>query len=108
MSYWTLKKEPSRAVAALTHDTLQRNDIRGCIQKFPEGADNEINNNNNNHSSRSNRKGYGGKTRWTDSQNSDTAAPKVENCTICSSRSRWSVMKLFDTPPYSYNCALRS
>jgi len=74
MSYWTLKKEPSRAVAALTHDTLQRNDIRGCIQKFPEGADNEINNNNNNHSSRSNRKGYGGKTRWTDSQNSDTAA----------------------------------
>jgi hypothetical protein len=39
-------------------------DIRGCIQKFPNRVDNEINSNNNNnkHSLRSNTKGYGGKT----------------------------------------------
>jgi hypothetical protein len=34
---------------------------------------NEINNNNK-HSLRSNTKGYGGKTHYTDSQNSDTTA----------------------------------
>jgi hypothetical protein len=50
--------------------------MRGCIQKFPDWVDNEINNNNNNkHSLRSNTKGYGGETHWTDSQNSDTTAP---------------------------------
>jgi hypothetical protein len=52
--------------------------IPGCNQKFPDWVDNEINNNNNNnnkHSLRSNIKGYGNKTRWTDSQNSDTTAP---------------------------------
>jgi hypothetical protein len=48
--------------------------LRGCIQKFPDWVDNEINNNNKN-SLRSNTKGYGGKTHWTDSQNSDTTAP---------------------------------
>jgi hypothetical protein len=37
--------------------------LRGCIQKFPDWVDNEINNNNNNkHSSRGNKKGYGSKT----------------------------------------------
>jgi hypothetical protein len=36
--------------------------IGGCIQKFPDWDDNEINNNNNKHSLRSNTKGYGGKT----------------------------------------------
>jgi hypothetical protein len=35
--------------------------IRGCIQKFPDWVDEEINNNNNKHSLRSNTKGYGGK-----------------------------------------------
>jgi hypothetical protein len=48
--------------------------VRGCIQKFPDWVDNEINNNNK-HSLRSSTKGYGGKTQWTDSQNSDTIAP---------------------------------
>jgi hypothetical protein len=52
--------------------------LRGCIQKFPDWVDNEINNNNNNnnnkHSLRSNTKGYGGKTHYTDSQNSDKTA----------------------------------
>jgi hypothetical protein len=47
---------------------------RWCIQKFPDWAGNEINNNNK-HSLRSNTKGYGGKTHYTDSQNSDTTAP---------------------------------
>jgi hypothetical protein len=46
--------------------------VRGCIQKFPDWVDNEINNNK--HSLRSNMKGYGGKTHYTDSQNNDTTA----------------------------------
>jgi hypothetical protein len=49
-------------------------DIRGCSQKSPDGVDNEIYTYNNKHSLRSNTKGYGGKTHWTDSQNSDTTA----------------------------------
>jgi hypothetical protein len=50
--------------------------IRECIQKFPDWVDNEINNKNNNKLSlRSNTKGYGGKTHYTDSQNGDTTAP---------------------------------
>jgi hypothetical protein len=54
--------------------------IRWCIQVSGLSRK-EINNNNNNnnnkdkHSLRSNIKGYGGKTRLTDSQNSDTTAP---------------------------------
>jgi hypothetical protein len=39
--------------------------IWACIQKFPDWVDNEINNNK--HSLRSDTKGYGGKTHWTDS-----------------------------------------
>jgi hypothetical protein len=42
------------------------------MQKFLDWVDNEINNK---HSFRSNTKGYGGNTRYTDSQNSDTTAP---------------------------------
>jgi hypothetical protein len=51
--------------------------MRGCIQKFPDWVDNEIDNinNNNKHSLTSNTKGYGGKTHYTDSLNSDTTAP---------------------------------
>jgi hypothetical protein len=47
--------------------------IRGCIQKFPDWVDNEINNNK--RSLRRNTKGYGGKSHKSDSQNSDTTAP---------------------------------
>jgi len=36
--------------------------LRGCIQKFPDCVNNEINNKNNKHSLRSNTKGYGAKT----------------------------------------------
>jgi hypothetical protein len=49
--------------------------IRGCIQKFPDSVNNEINNNKYKHSLGSNTKVYGGKTHQTDSQNSDTTAP---------------------------------
>jgi hypothetical protein len=46
----------------------------GVSKKFPDWVDNETNNNNNKHSLRSNTKCYGGKTHYTDSQNSDTTA----------------------------------
>jgi hypothetical protein len=41
--------------------------LRGCIQKFPDWVDNEIYAYYNKHSLRSNTKGYGGKTHFTDS-----------------------------------------
>jgi hypothetical protein len=41
--------------------------IRECIQKFSDWFDNEIYAYNNKHSLRSNTKGYGGKTHYTDS-----------------------------------------
>jgi hypothetical protein len=43
------------------------------MQKFPDWVDNEINIKNE-HSLRSNTKGYGGKTHYTDSQNRYTTA----------------------------------
>jgi hypothetical protein len=51
--------------------------VRVCIQKFPDRVDNEINAYVWYYSLRSNTKGYGGKTHYTDSQNSDKTAP---NC----------------------------
>jgi hypothetical protein len=42
--------------------------LRGCIQKFPDWV-------NNKHSLKGSTKGYGGKTHYTDSQNSDITAP---------------------------------
>jgi hypothetical protein len=47
--------------------------LRGCIQNFPDWVDNERNNNK--HSPRSNTKGYGDKTHYTDTQISDTTSP---------------------------------
>jgi hypothetical protein len=49
--------------------------IRGCIQKFPDWVDNKINNNNNNKRVEKQQNGYGGKTHYTDPQNSDTTTP---------------------------------
>jgi hypothetical protein len=43
------------------------------MQKFPDWVDNEINSNNK-YSLQSNTKGYGGKTQYTESQNSDITA----------------------------------
>jgi hypothetical protein len=57
----------------LAHIAVYR---RGCIQKFQDWVDNEINSNK--HLLRSNTKVYGGKTHYTDSQNSDTTAPSVK------------------------------
>jgi hypothetical protein len=74
--------------------------IRGCIQKFPDEVDYEIYVYLWYYSLRSNSKGRGGKTHYTDSQNSDTTA-MAESCTICSARSRRPVRKLLDTPSYS-------
>jgi hypothetical protein len=48
--------------------------LRGCIQKFPDWVDNKIYAYNNKNSFRRNTKGYGVKTHYTDSQNSDTTA----------------------------------
>jgi hypothetical protein len=71
--------------------------IRGCIQKFPDWVDNEMNDNK--HLLRSNTKGYGGKklTRVT-CKIAIQLHLVVESCTICSSRSRRPVRKLLDTP----------
>jgi len=44
--------------------------VQGCIQKFPDWLSNEIYAYNNKHLG--NTKGYGGKTRYTDSQISNT------------------------------------
>jgi hypothetical protein len=46
----------------------------GRVQNFPDWIDNEIYAYNNKHLLRSNTKGYGGKTHYTYSQNSDTTA----------------------------------
>jgi hypothetical protein len=48
--------------------------IRGLYQKVSGEIHNEIYTYKNKHSLISNTKGYGGKTHWTDSQNSDTTA----------------------------------
>jgi hypothetical protein len=72
----TLKVEVTRSFKTLVSYSTKR----GCIQKFPDWVDNEINNNNNNnnkHSLRSNTKGYGCKTHLADSQNSETTATSV-------------------------------
>jgi hypothetical protein len=49
--------------------------VRGYIQMFPDWVHNEIYAYKNKHSLRSNTKGYGGKTHYIDSRNSDTTAP---------------------------------
>jgi len=73
--------------------------IRGCIQKFPDLVDNEMNNNK--HSLRSKTKDYGDKTTYTDSQNSDITAPcGRELYYLRFSRQAWPVRKLLDTPSY--------
>jgi hypothetical protein len=44
-------------------------------KKFPDWVDKEIYDYNNKHSLRSNEEGCGGRTHYTDSQNSDITAP---------------------------------
>jgi len=49
--------------------------IRGCIQKFPDWVDKEIYSYIWYYSLKSNTKGYGGKTYYTDPHNSDKIVP---------------------------------
>jgi len=58
-----------------TYLTILYSIIRGCIQMFPDWVDNEMYAYLRYYTLRSNTKGHGGKTHWTDSQNSDTTAP---------------------------------
>jgi hypothetical protein len=58
-------------ISSASISTLSLN-IWGCIRKFPDWVDNEINYNK--HSLRNNTNGYGGKSHWTDSQNNDITA----------------------------------
>jgi hypothetical protein len=57
-----------------TEHSTNINLIRRCIQKFPDWVDKEMYAYLWYYSLRSNTKGYGGKTHYTDSQNSDTTA----------------------------------
>jgi hypothetical protein len=52
----------------------EQGSVQARIQKFPDWVDTAVYANNNKHSLRSNAKGYGGRTHWTDSRNSDTTA----------------------------------
>jgi hypothetical protein len=97
-------------ILALSWVLMTRHDhIRGCMQKFPYWIGNEINNNNNNN----NNNNHSNNTRWEATQR--VMAVKLtrlthkiaiqlhlvaERCTICSSRSRWPVRKLLNTPLY--------
>jgi hypothetical protein len=54
------------------------------------------------YSLRSNKKGYGDKTHYTDSENSDTTAPNGREMYLCSSRSRRPVRELLDTHSYTH------
>jgi len=56
---------------------LNNSNIRRRIQKFLDWVNNEIYAYKNKHPLRNNTKGYGGKTHYTDSHNSDTTAPSV-------------------------------
>jgi hypothetical protein len=49
--------------------------LRGCIQKFPDWVDNEVNDYNNKHSLRSNTKSYDSKIHWSDSRNGGKTTP---------------------------------
>jgi hypothetical protein len=94
--------EPLRIVVPRSTDSgdsgryYEPTELRGCTQKYPDSVHNEIYAYNNKHSLRSNIKDYGGKTHWTDSQNSGTTASSVRELTIWSSRSRRPVRKLLD------------
>jgi hypothetical protein len=82
----------------LPQDNIQWWDLRGCIQKFPDSVDNEIYAYNNKHSLRSNTKSYGGKLTTLTHKIAIQLHLVAESCTIWSSRSRWPVRELSDTP----------
>jgi hypothetical protein len=88
------------SVLHCTH-THTHTHTRGCIQKFQDNVDKEINNNNNNkHSLRSNTNCYSDKLTRLTHKIAIELHLVAESCTICSSRSRRPVRKLFVTPSY--------
>jgi hypothetical protein len=76
--------------------------LRGCIQRFPDWVDNEINNNNSNnkHSLRSSTKVVGEKLTRLTHKIATQLHLVAESCTIYSSRSRRPARKLLDTLSY--------
>jgi hypothetical protein len=102
---WSFMRSLMQKVKKFTciDDSVNHN----CTRAYPKVSGlshNEINNNNNKHSLRSNTKGYGGKTHKIAIQ----LHLMAESFIICSSRSRWPVRKLVDTPSYiictEYHC----
>jgi hypothetical protein len=94
------KNEPNVSQMLQLNSLETQNEIRGCIQKFPDWVDNEVTTIN---------------TRWEATQRVMAAEltrlthkiaiqlhPVAESCTICSSRSRRPVRKLLDTLSCTY------
>jgi hypothetical protein len=104
-----LKRGTKLCTSAILYSVAWGNwKIRGCIQTFPDWVDNEINNNNNNNNNNN-------KHCWEATQRvmaakltrlTHTIAIQLhlvaESCTICSSRCRRPVRKLFVIPSYLY------
>jgi hypothetical protein len=74
--------------------------IRGCIQKFPDWVDNEVNDNNSKHLRSITRVMVAKLSRLTHKIVVQLHLV-AESCTIYSSRSRQPVWKLLDTPSYT-------
>jgi hypothetical protein len=72
-------------------------DVRGCVLKFPDWVDNEIDIDDNKHSFRSNTNACDGKIHLSH-KIAIQLLLVAERCTICSSRSKRPVRKLLDTP----------
>jgi hypothetical protein len=77
--------------------------LRGCIQRFPDGVDNEINIKINTCLEGKQRIMAAKLTRQTHKIVIQLHLV-AESCTICSSRSRLPVLKLLDTPSYFVTC----
>jgi len=75
--------------------------IRGCIQKFPDWVDNEINNNNNNkHLLRATQMIMAAKVTRLTHKIAIQLHPVAENCTVSSSGSMRPIQKILDTCSY--------
>jgi hypothetical protein len=81
----------------VTHSEQLVRDIRGCIQKFLDWVDDEINSNNNKHSLRSNTNVMAAKVTRMTHKLAIQLHLVAESCIIWSSRSRRPVRKLLNT-----------
>jgi hypothetical protein len=75
LPHYHTASQPRRLITWTYSFCLRHSAIWGCIQKFPDWVYNEIYAYLWYYSLRSNTKGYGDKTRQTDSQHSDTTEP---------------------------------